>query len=78
MAVHRACWPQVMVGYLIFASANLLGYTGGFLVLTALQLNHAVIDWPSFVFLMYNFAVVGVVAVFWQKVRCRVLPCVFM
>lgn len=60
--------PQLMVGYLIFASANLLGYTGGFVVLTALEVYNTVLDWPSFVFLMYNFAIVGVVAVFWQKV----------
>lgn len=82
-----------MIGYLIFASASLLGYSGGFVALTALevrcvclamlstrcslflynklpsQVYQIRIDWPSFVFLMYNFAIVGVVAVFWQKVQ---------
>jgi hypothetical protein len=61
-----------MVGYLIFASANLLGYTGGFVAYTAFQVYGTVIDWPTFLFVMYNFAVGGVTAVFWQKVRVAI------
>ena len=57
-----------MVGYLIFASASLLGYSGGFVVMTAFAVYAVRISWPTFVFLMYNFACVGVIAVFWQKV----------
>ena len=59
---------QCMIGYLIFASASLLGYSGGFVVMTAFEVYRVTISWPTFVFLMYNFAMVGVVAVFWQKV----------
>jgi hypothetical protein len=68
-----------MIGYLIFASANLLGYTGGYVVYTALQVYNVILDWPTFVFVMFNFAGAGVVAVFWQKVRvCSAgLPCFF-
>jgi hypothetical protein len=62
---------QLMIGYLIFASANLLGYTGGFVVYTALKVYNIVMDWPTLFFLMYNFAAAGVVAVFWQKVPAR-------
>jgi len=58
---------KLMVGYLIFASANLLGYTGGFVVYTALKVYSIILDWPTLFFLMYNFAAAGVVAVFWQK-----------
>lgn len=30
---------QLMIGYLIFASASLLGYSGGFVALTALEVR---------------------------------------
>lgn len=64
---------KVMVGYLIFASVNLLGYSGGFMVLTALTVWHIRADWFTFVFIMYNFAIAGVVSVFWQKGIPRVV-----
>ena len=64
-----------MIGYLIFASASLLGYSGGFVVMTAFEVFDVRISWPTFVFLMYNFAIVGVVAVFWQKVPGGVHAC---
>ena len=68
-AVSHCCGAQLMIGYLIFASANLLGYTGGYVLYTALQVYDVILDWPTLIFVMYNFAVAGVVAVFWQKVR---------
>jgi hypothetical protein len=64
---------KVMVAYLIFASVNLLGYSGGFMAYTAIQVWQITADWPSFVFIMYNFAIGGAVAVFWQKGVPRVV-----
>eukprot|EP01138_Halocafeteria_seosinensis_P015973 gb/GECG01016301.1/.p1 GENE.gb/GECG01016301.1/~~gb/GECG01016301.1/.p1 ORF type:complete len:548 (+),score=64.56 gb/GECG01016301.1/:1-1644(+) len=64
---------KCMVGYLIFASAMLLGYSGGFVAFTAIRVYNIRIDWFTFVFLMYNFAIVGVIAVFWQKGVPRVV-----
>lgn len=58
---------KLMIGYLIFACANLLGYTGGFMVYTAIQRYQIIFDWVTLAFIMYNFAIGGVVAVFWQK-----------
>lgn len=58
---------KLMIGYLVFACANLLGYSGGFMVVTAVQRYQVILDWATLAFLMWNFAVVGVVAVFWQK-----------
>jgi len=45
---------KLMVGYLIFASVNLLGYTGSFMVISAIQAyqavricgSDAIADWP--------------------------------
>lgn len=58
---------KVMIAYLIFASINLLGYSGGFMVMSFIQIAEIIADWPVFVFLMYNFAIGGAVAVFWQQ-----------
>jgi presenilin 1 len=64
---------KVMVGYLIFASVNLLGYSGGFMVMTAIQVWHIIADWATFGFIMWNFAIAGAVAVFWQKGFPRII-----
>lgn len=58
---------KLMVAYLIFASINLLGYTGGYMVVSAVQLWHVIVDWGTLGFIMYNFAIGGAVAVFWQR-----------
>eukprot|EP00500_Bicosoecida_sp_ms1_P003847 CAMPEP_0203813472 /NCGR_PEP_ID=MMETSP0115-20131106/4739_1 /ASSEMBLY_ACC=CAM_ASM_000227 /TAXON_ID=33651 /ORGANISM="Bicosoecid sp, Strain ms1" /LENGTH=457 /DNA_ID=CAMNT_0050722339 /DNA_START=12 /DNA_END=1385 /DNA_ORIENTATION=- len=58
---------KLMIGYLMFASASLLGYSGGFVVSTAFLVYDVRIDWITFAFIMWNFAIVGVVAVFYQK-----------
>lgn len=64
---------KVMVGYLLFASVNLLGYSGGFMAISAVQLWQVTLDWATLAFLMYNFAIAGVVAIFWQKGVPRVV-----
>lgn len=59
---------KLMVGYLMFASMSLLGYTGSFLVYTGLKAYRiSNVDIISFLFAMLNFAVVGVLAIFYQK-----------
>jgi Presenilin len=58
---------KLMIGYLIFASINLLGYSGGFLVISAIQVAQLPVDWITLAFIMYNFAIAGAIAVFWQK-----------
>lgn len=35
--------------------------------MTAFEVYDVIISWPTFVFIMYNFSIAGVVAVFWQK-----------
>ena len=64
---------KLMVGYLIFASVNLLGYSGGFMAISAIQLLHWPVDWLTLAVVMYNFAIGGAVAVFWQKGIPRVV-----
>jgi hypothetical protein len=58
---------KCMIAYLIFACMNLLGYSGGFMFLAAVQRFRVILDFLTLALVMWNFAVVGVVAVFWQK-----------
>jgi presenilin 1 len=57
----------------MLSSAMLLGYSGGLLVATALQVGGVPWDWPSLIFVMWNFAIVGVISVFWQRGVPRVV-----
>lgn len=58
---------KIMLGYLMLAMTMLLGYTGTFLVSTALTVWEVPADWVTLAFIMGNFAVVGVWSVFYQK-----------
>ena len=53
--------------YLVFASAVLLSVMGGFMAYTAIQKFEMVVDCFTFYFLLYNFAVVGVLSIFYSK-----------
>ena len=61
---------KLLTGYFMFSFSCLLGLTGGYVIETALQVYNVFISVPTFVFLMYNFAFTGLVAIFWQKVIC--------
>lgn len=58
---------SLIIGYMVLASTSLLGLLGGHLLMTALSIYQVPLDKISFVLLMFNFAVVGVAAVFWGK-----------
>jgi presenilin 1 len=72
---------KLMLAYLVFACINLLGFSGGFLVYSALLVYRVPIDLITLGILMYNFAVGGAIAVFWQKgiprYYARILNCHF-
>lgn len=59
---------QVLVGYMGFSCIMLLGLMGGLLWHTALVRWSLPCDSFTFFFTLYNFAVVGVTAIFYQKV----------
>jgi presenilin 1 len=56
-----------LVGYMMLSSATLLGLLGGIMFLTAIRVYELNVDKFTFYFAMVNFAVVGVMAVFWAK-----------
>lgn len=65
--LYRFKCMKLLIGYMIFASASLLGLLGGHLMETAIGIYNIPLDKISFVIFMANFAVVGVVAVFYGK-----------
>ena len=46
---------------------NLLGYSGGFMVISAVTVYGVILDYVTLALVMANFALGGAVAVFWQK-----------
>jgi len=58
---------KILIGYMIFASTILLGLLGGIIFMVAMNKYQLPIDQISFYITMYNFAIVGVVAIFYQK-----------
>lgn len=59
---------KFLAGYIMFASTAILSFVGGQLVDSIINDQFGwVVDWPSFLFIMVNFGVVGVVSIFYQK-----------
>jgi Presenilin len=75
-------WARCMrciQGYMIFSSFMLLCFMGGVFFFTIIDQFQIRFDWITFFFLLYNFSVVGVIAIFFQKGRSKVtLPDNFM
>lgn len=57
---------KLLIGYMIFSSATLLGLLGGELFYTAIEIYSLPIDVVTFFFTVYNFGCVGVLAIFWS------------
>jgi presenilin 1 len=58
---------KVLIGYMVFSSASLLGVLGDYLGTLAIEIYRIPIDVISYNISIYNFAVVGVIAIFYQK-----------
>ena len=58
---------KCLIGYMIMCSCTLLGVLGGNLVETGLMIYSIPVDKLSYYFGLYNFAVVGVAAIFWGQ-----------
>lgn len=60
---------QCLFAYMAFSCTMLLGLMGGLLWQAALIQWELPCDLLTYVVVLYNFAVVGIVAIFYQKVR---------
>lgn len=57
---------KVLIGYMMFSSMTLLGVLGGAMFNVMIEKYQIPIDWFTFVFALYNFAFVGVAAIFYS------------
>ena len=60
-------WTKCLYVYLIIASVLLLSVLGGLMFYTAIQKFNLLLDYFSFFFILYNFAVVGVLSIFYSS-----------
>lgn len=58
---------KCLMGYMIFSSTMLLGFLGGIVFDTAVEVYRLPIDKFSFFFTLWNFAVVGTTSIFYQR-----------
>jgi presenilin 1 len=65
--LYRYQCMKCLIGYMILCSALLLGILGGNLYKVAIDIYSLPVDWISYILQLWNFAVVGVLAVFWSK-----------
>lgn len=65
--LYKYRFMKVLIGYMMFSSMTLLGVLGGVLFNTAIEKYQIPIDWFTFLFTLYNFAVVGVTAIFYSN-----------
>jgi presenilin 1 len=57
---------KAIYGWLIMSCVSLLGFFGGLTLWQILEINGLPIDWLSLAFIVWNFAVVGIIAIFWR------------
>ncbi|POM79707.1 Presenilin-like protein [Phytophthora palmivora] len=62
-----ATFVIMLIGYMMFSSAMLLGMLGGNMLVIVIAKMEIPVDVFTLLFAMYNFSVVGVLAIFYQK-----------
>ena len=58
---------KLLMGYMVIASASLLGLLGGVMFLTFMERYEIIMDQLTYYFLLVNFAAVGTIAIFYSK-----------
>ena len=65
--LYKWRFMKCLIGYMMLCSTTLLGVLGGNLLQTAIHIYNVPVDKPSFVLFMVNFAIVGVLSVFFAQ-----------
>lgn len=58
---------KCLIGYMMFCSTSLLGFLGGHMWWVAIQIYNLPVDKLSYYVALWNFAAVGVMAIFWGQ-----------
>uniref|UniRef100_A0A7S4S6U3 Presenilin n=1 Tax=Ditylum brightwellii TaxID=49249 RepID=A0A7S4S6U3_9STRA len=64
--LYKFRFMRCLIAYMVYSSAMLLGVLGGVLFDVAIEKYRLPVDAFSFLFALYNFALVGVIAIFYQ------------
>jgi presenilin 1 len=62
---YKCMW--LLIGYMMFASTSLLGFLGGNIWFTAIQIYSLPVDKITYFLVLWNFAAVGVWAIFYGR-----------
>jgi len=62
---YKCMW--CLIGYMMFASTSLLGFLGGNIWYTAINIYNLPVDKFTFVMALWNFAAVGILAIFYGR-----------
>ncbi|ORZ37352.1 Presenilin-domain-containing protein [Catenaria anguillulae PL171] len=60
---------KIIYGLFGLVMVSILGFTGMLLCLAVIQVSRIVVDYITLTFALYNFALVGIVAIFWRAPR---------
>jgi presenilin 1 len=58
---------KLLMGYMVVASASLLGLLGGVMFITFMERYQIIMDQLTYYFLLVNFAAVGTISIFYSK-----------
>ncbi|KAL4164794.1 hypothetical protein KRP22_003535 [Phytophthora ramorum] len=64
---YKFNFNRMLIGYMMFSSAMLLGMLGGNMLVIVIAKIQIPVDVFTMLFAMYNFSVVGVLSIFYQK-----------
>lgn len=64
---YKFNFDRILIGYMMFSSAMLLGMLGGNMLVIVIAKIEIPVDVLTLLFVMFNFSVVGVLSIFYQK-----------
>jgi presenilin 1 len=67
VALYKYNCMLCLIGYMMFASTSLLGFLGGHMWYVAIQIYNLPVDKLTFVGVLWNFAAVGVLSIFYGR-----------
>ncbi|KAL3907807.1 MAG: hypothetical protein SGILL_008721 [Bacillariaceae sp.] len=67
VALYKYNCMCCLIGYMMFASTSLLGFLGGHMWYMAIQIYNLPVDKLTFVGVLWNFAAVGVLSIFYGR-----------
>eukprot|EP00538_Stauroneis_constricta_P012919 CAMPEP_0119556884 /NCGR_PEP_ID=MMETSP1352-20130426/8701_1 /TAXON_ID=265584 /ORGANISM="Stauroneis constricta, Strain CCMP1120" /LENGTH=589 /DNA_ID=CAMNT_0007603895 /DNA_START=1 /DNA_END=1766 /DNA_ORIENTATION=+ len=65
--LYRFECMKCLIGYMMFCSTTLLGFLGGNMWYMAIEIYNLPVDKLSYVWTLWNFAIVGVISIFYGK-----------